>query len=102
GGLADVLLVPAGDDVAVIDVSGGGVAVDVPTNLDPTRRSARVTLDGGPAPVIPGARQTLVDLSRVILSAEAVGVARETTEQAAEYAKQRQQFGRPIPMYQAV
>jgi alkylation response protein AidB-like acyl-CoA dehydrogenase len=102
GGLAGVLLVPVGDDVAVIDVSGGGVSVEVPTNLDPTRRSARVTLDGAPATVLPGARQTLVDLSRVILSAEAVGVARETTELAAEYAKVRQQFGRPIAMYQAV
>ncbi len=39
----------------------------VPPNLDPTRRSARVTLDGAPATVIPGARQTLVDLARVIL-----------------------------------
>src|SRR4029077_2803127 len=46
--------------------------------------------------------QALVDLARVILSAEAVGVARECTELAAEYAKQRQQFGRPIAMYQAV
>ncbi len=102
GGLAGVLLVPVGDDVAVIDTDGGGVSVDVPTNLDPTRRAARVTLDGAPATVLPGARQALVDLSRLILSAEAVGVARETTESAAEYAKVRQQFGRPIAMYQAV
>jgi alkylation response protein AidB-like acyl-CoA dehydrogenase len=102
GGLADVLLVPVGDDVAVVDVARGGVSVSVPTNLDPTRRSARVMLDGAEATVLRGARQALVDLSRVILSAEAVGVARETTELAAEYAKVRQQFGRPIAMYQAV
>ncbi len=44
----------------------------------------------------------LVDLARTILSAEAVGVARESTELAAEYAKVRQQFGRPIAMFQAV
>ena len=51
---------------------------------------------------MPGARQTLVDFARTIYSAEATGVARECTEQAAEYAKQREQFGRPIAMFQAV
>jgi 3-oxochol-4-en-24-oyl-CoA dehydrogenase len=102
GGLADVLLVPVRDDVAVIDVGGGGVKVDVPANLDPTRRTARVTLDGAPATVLPGARRALVDLARTILAAEAIGVARECTESAAEYARNRLQFGRPIAMYQAV
>ena len=38
----------------------------------------------------------------MILAAEAVGVARECTEAAAAYAKERQQFGRPIAMFQAV
>jgi len=102
GGLADVLLVPAGDDVAVIEVGGGGVAVEVPANIDPARRSARVTVTDAPARILPGARQTLIDLARVILAAEAVGVAREATEMGAEYAKVREQFGRPIAMYQAV
>ena len=37
-----------------------------------------------------------------MLAAEAAGIARETTEQAAEYAKVRQQFGRPIATFQAV
>ena len=101
GGLAQLLLVRVGDDVAVVRV-GDGVTVDVPTNLDPTRRSARVTLDRAPATVIAGAAQALVDLNRVILSAEAVGMARECTEMAAAYAKERVQFGRVIAMYQAV
>ncbi|HEX4220637.1 MAG TPA: acyl-CoA dehydrogenase family protein, partial [Acidimicrobiales bacterium] len=52
GALADVLLVPVGDDVVIVDRSNGGVTVEVPTNLDPTRRSARVTLDGAPVEVI--------------------------------------------------
>src|SRR4051812_40073980 len=102
GGLADVLVVGAGDDVAVVDLKGGGVEVEVPPNLDPTRRSARITLDGATATVLPGARRDLVDLARLVLAAEAVGVARECTESAAEYAKVREQFGRPIAMYQAV
>lgn len=101
GGLATVILVPAGDGVAVIEV-GAGVTVEIPRNLDPTRRTARVSFDGAAATVLPGVRQLLVDLARVVLSAEAVGVARECTELAAAYAKYRLQFGRPIGTYQAV
>jgi 3-oxochol-4-en-24-oyl-CoA dehydrogenase len=101
GGLADVILVAAGDDVAVVQ-RGEGVQVHIPPNLDPTRRSARVTLDGAPATVLAGAGRTLVDLARVVLAAEAVGLARECTEMAAAYAKERIQFGRPIGTYQGV
>jgi alkylation response protein AidB-like acyl-CoA dehydrogenase len=101
-GLADVLLVPAGDDVVVVERSDGGVSVDVPTNLDPTRRSARVSFDGVACEVLPGAAGALLDLARLVLSAEAVGIARECTESAAEYAKEREQFGRPIAMFQGV
>jgi alkylation response protein AidB-like acyl-CoA dehydrogenase len=104
GGLASVLLVPVGDDVAAVEVGpeSGSVSVEAPANLDPTRRSARVTLDRAPATVLPGAKRLLVDLARVVLAAEAVGVARECTESAAAYAKERQQFGRPIATFQAV
>jgi 3-oxochol-4-en-24-oyl-CoA dehydrogenase len=101
GGLATVLLVATGDDVAVVMV-GDGVTVETPPNMDPTRRSARVTLDGAPATLLPGERRTLIDLARVVLSAEAVGMARECAEMAAAYAKERVQFGRPIATFQAV
>ena len=73
GGFAMVLLVLAGDDVAVVEV-GDGVTVETPKNLDPTRRSSRITLDGAPCTLIPGARQALVDRNRLLLSAEAMGV----------------------------
>ena len=73
-------MVAAGDDVAVVRV-GDGVSVEVPQNLDPGRRSARVNLDGAPATVLPGARRVLIDLARVILAADgtvaAAGVSRE-------------------------
>ena len=101
GAMAKVLLVAAGNDIAVIEV-GEGVTVQVPPNLDPTRRTARITLDNASATVLAGGRQMMVDLARTILSAEAVGLARECTELAAAYAKDRVQFGRPIAMYQAV
>ncbi|HUP86600.1 MAG TPA: acyl-CoA dehydrogenase [Acidimicrobiales bacterium] len=101
GGLAKVLVLAAGDDAVIVEV-GEGVVVDTPRNLDPTRRSSRVTLEGAAATVLPGARQVLVDLARTILSAEAVGLARQATEMAAGYAKERLQFGRVIGTYQAV
>lgn len=101
GALAQLLLVVTGDDVAVVEV-GDGVTVEVPANMDPTRRTAKVTLDGCAATVLPGARRTLVDLARVVLAAEAVGLAGEATTMAAEYAKERVQFGRPIGTFQAV
>ena len=105
GGSASLILVPIGDDVGVVEVTvevGDGVTIESPPSLDPTRRSARVTLDGAPVTVMTGARRVLVDLARVILSADAVGVARECTEMGAAYSKERIQFGRPIAMYQAV
>ena len=102
GHLADVLLVPAGDDVLVIEKAAGGVRAEVPANLDQSRRAARVSLDAAPATVLPGARGLLTGVARAVLAAEASGVASETTEQAADYAKIRQQFGRPIATFQAV
>jgi alkylation response protein AidB-like acyl-CoA dehydrogenase len=102
GHLADVLLVAQGEDVLVVETAGGGVKTEVPANLDPTRRIARVTLTGAPAAVLPGARGVLTDLARLLFAAEATGVAREVTDQASEYAKIREQFGRPIATFEAV
>jgi alkylation response protein AidB-like acyl-CoA dehydrogenase len=102
GALADVLLVPSGDDVLVVEKALGGVAVTVPANLDPSRRAAKVRLEATRATVLPGARGLLTDIARTVFAAEAAGIAAEVTDQASDYAKTRVQFGRPIAMFQAV
>src|SRR6202000_3219466 len=52
GALADILLVPSGDDVLVIEKALGGVASTVPTTLDPSRRAAKVRLEAASAIVL--------------------------------------------------
>jgi alkylation response protein AidB-like acyl-CoA dehydrogenase len=102
GGLANLVLVEVGDDLAVIETGTDGVTAATALDLDPTRHAVRLTLDGAAAEVIPGGRQLLVDLTRLVFAADALGIASHCTTAAAEYAKIRTQFGRPIAMFQAV
>jgi len=101
-GLASLLVLVAGDDIVVVDRDASGVNVDLGADVDPSRRSGRVTLDGTPVEVVAGGAQALLDAARVLLAAEATGMAHACTDQAAEYAKVREQFGRQIGMFQAV
>ncbi|MBV8860844.1 MAG: acyl-CoA dehydrogenase, partial [Mycobacterium sp.] len=75
-------------------------------SVDPLRPIAHVRVNA----VEVGDDAVLSDLSVVaaralistLLSAEAVGVARWATDTASEYAKIREQFGRPIGQFQAI
>ncbi|SPM28173.1 acyl-CoA dehydrogenase [Mycobacterium terramassiliense] len=104
-GLADLLVIAAGDDLLLLERGRSGVSVDVPDNLDPTRRSGRVRLDNvsvGSDDIVPGARESALARARTLLAAEAVGGASDCVEAAVDYAKVRQQFGRTIATFQAV
>jgi alkylation response protein AidB-like acyl-CoA dehydrogenase len=76
--------------------------------LDATRKQSRVVLDGAPARLIGdegGAALPLadtLDLAAAALAAEQAGGARRVLEMAVEYAKVREQFGRPIGSFQAI
>lgn len=104
-GLADLLVLFAGTNVLVLEKDRAGVTTDIPANLDPTRRSGTVALDGvavTDADVLTGARDIALAIVRTVVAAEAVGGAQDATETAVAYAKVREQFGRTIGTFQAI
>ncbi len=74
-------------------------------SFDPTRPVASWTLDDaelGADRTLDAGTGTVRDLALVVLSAEAVGGARWCVDTAAEHARTREQFGRPIGQFQGV
>jgi alkylation response protein AidB-like acyl-CoA dehydrogenase len=103
GGLADGLLVlPAGDTWVLVDATAAGVTVEALEATDFSRPLARVELASAPATVLPLSHQRMVDLTATVLAAEAAGLARWMLDTATDYAKVREQFGKPIGSFQAV
>ncbi|TCJ97637.1 acyl-CoA dehydrogenase [Nocardia alba] len=104
-GSADLLLICAGDDVVILERTAAGISIQTPSNMDPTRRSGRVTLRDvtvAPHQVLVGARAAAVARARLLFAAEAAGGAGDCVDAAVGYAAIRTQFGRPIATFQAV
>jgi alkylation response protein AidB-like acyl-CoA dehydrogenase len=106
---ADFFLVATSDGRRhLVESRAEGVAVSAETGIDPTRRFYSVRFDGVRVPAadsLPGASADYYPVFHrvcVALAAESTGIAQRTLEMAVEYAKDRQQFGRPIGAYQAV
>ena len=110
---ASMMLVPArngdgSDTWCLVDVglSDNCVQAQPLASLDPTRRVGRV--EAGGVRVEPARQLSSLTAARVrqlavsMAAAEHAGGARWCLETAAEYAKQRVQFGRPIGQFQAV
>jgi alkylation response protein AidB-like acyl-CoA dehydrogenase len=97
-----VLLLLADDAWSLVDAGAEGVTVELLKATDFSRPLARVTFDSAPADVLAVSAQRGVDLAATVLAAEAAGVARWTLETATEYAKVREQFGKPIGSFQAI
>jgi alkylation response protein AidB-like acyl-CoA dehydrogenase len=97
-----MLLLPAADVVLLVDATADGVTVEPLKATDFSRPLARVLLDSAPAEVLPVSAQRVRDLAATVLAAEAAGLARWTLRTATEYAKVREQFGKPIGSFQAI
>jgi len=96
-----------GASILVLNEGEGGKLVEpADANLerldliDTTRAYFRVSADGGEP--LPGDVAPAVDKAMVALAAEQVGIAQRALEMAVAYAKEREQFDRPIGAYQAV
>jgi alkylation response protein AidB-like acyl-CoA dehydrogenase len=84
---------------------GAGVDVVPLPSFDPSRRSSGWSLHDVEVPatrVLGTTSERIRDLALVAASAEAVGGARWCLDTAAEHARSRQQFGRPIGQFQGV
>jgi len=104
-------LVADADSASVIVLIGDGSGVvlepsdceiEPVATIDQTRRFARVTPREGAGEPLGGDVAPALDRIATLLAAEIVGVSQHAMEMAIEYARDRQQFGRPIGAYQAV
>ncbi|OBH60475.1 acyl-CoA dehydrogenase [Mycobacterium colombiense] len=97
-----VLLAPADGKWLLIDTGGAGVQVEPLTAGDFSRPLARVVLNSAPATLVSDTRARVEELAATVLAAEAAGITRWSLETAVDYAKVREQFGKPIGSFQAI
>jgi alkylation response protein AidB-like acyl-CoA dehydrogenase len=101
-GLVDAFVVLKGGGVFWLPCDARGVALVVAPSMDPVRRLGRLVLTNAQPRRLHVEPAPLRRLATVLAAAEAAGVAERTLEMSVEYAKVRQQFGRPIGSFQAV
>lgn len=104
---ADVYLVAdTAGGLHLVEAGAPGLTATALTTIDLTRPLGELRFAGVAAEPLPGADaaglRALIDTGRVLLAADALGAAQAMLDQAVDYAKTREQFGRPIASFQAV
>lgn len=107
---ADLLTFTAESDggrvAAVADLRSPGISIERLASVDVTRRHFTVTFADTAVRVLDAdasaVAETIVDVARVLLATEQLGVAQRSLDMAAGYAKVREQFSRPIGSFQAI
>jgi alkylation response protein AidB-like acyl-CoA dehydrogenase len=89
-----------GSNASIVDASDA--QVEPVDTIDSTRRFSRVRVPSGAGEALEGDAGPTIGPIAVAIAAELVGVSQRAMEMAVEYAKDRQQFGRPIGVYQGV
>lgn len=103
---ADAYLVADGAQALyLVAADAAGLSGRPLTTIDRTRRTGELILDGVAAEKIsddPAVLRRALDVGRVILAADTLGAAQNMLDQAVAYAREREQFNRPIGSFQAV
>lgn len=100
-----VLVGLAGGRLGLVDPTAGGVSFEAAVGNDRTRAICDVVLSNAEVELLPpeGALASQVqDAARVLLAADAFGVAWRLIRVTVAYALQREQFDTPIAQFQAV
>jgi alkylation response protein AidB-like acyl-CoA dehydrogenase len=96
-GLVDHVVVVEDGSVRAVPARG-----EVLPTVDSTRRLGRLEDANGNGSSLPGDAAAIRTRALAALAVEAVGVAGRALELAVDYVRTREQFGRPIGVYQAV
>jgi alkylation response protein AidB-like acyl-CoA dehydrogenase len=100
--LVDTFVVVGSKTVRVVDAGTSGLTVTAGLSMDPTRRLGTIAATNVKAVPVDADAAALRRMATVLVAAEAVGVAERTLEMSVEFAKVREQFGKPIGTFQAI
>jgi len=96
------LLLAVGDDLVLVGAAEPGLELAAATGVDRTQPLLAARLQDVPASVLPGRRPHALAVLRTLAAVQAAGIADAALTAAVEYARIREQFGRPIGAFQAV
>jgi len=97
---SDLVLTVDADGVTLTERSAWG-DVEAVVSMDTTVELAYAPTPDGP-PIAVAIGRTIADRGAVLTAATLVGTAEATRDMSAQYAKDREQFGKPIGTFQAV